>query len=1177
VSKQHSLVRHTSFSENFSMTATVNVVTTAGINAANSDLYRYLANVSAINFPTATDYVGVDSTDGFTLFVTGTGLTYNGIHLTGGTITGISITSGPTTILTETFSPGLSALAVDTAAAAYLTSGLTNHAALDLIFLPIPYQFTGNTGDDTFVGGSAADNLNGGAGDDTLTGLAGADTIDGGTNTAAGDTVNYAASAAGITVTLGLAGAQTTGIGGDAAGDLISNIENIIGSGFIDTLRGNDLNNNIYGGTGNDTIEGGAGADHMDGGAGINTLTYAHSVTGVSASLGNSFSLGDAAGDSIQFGTFQNLTGGSGGDLLFGDANANIIDGGAGNDTIEAGKGGADTLIGGTNAAAGDTLAFATSTAIVTVSLAIAAAQNTGVGLLTISGFENLTGSNQKDHLTGNSNANVLNSNSGVDWLEGGGGGDTLIGNNTAYAAYTGSAAAVTVNLQTGAASGGDAQGDILMQIGGLVGSKFADHLTGFSAVSGFFIGGAGGDFITGSSGVNDTSSYETSAAGVTVNLLTHTASGGDAQGDVLTGIEWLTGSNFNDVFTAGISAGFLYGGGGNDVLTGSANPDLIDGGTGNDTIEGGAGGDSLDGGTGINTLSYAHDITGVAVDLTAKTASGGDAQGDFGTNFASFQNLTGGSGGDTLTGTIGDNIILGGAGVDIIFSDDGNDTVEGGAGADDLNGGLGIDTASYASSAQGVSIDLLLKTFSGGDATGDFITGFENVTGSALADTLTGNGINNTLTGGGGNDKLDGGGGIDTMTGGDGNDIYVVDIAGDITTETNAAAAGGIDLVQSAVTRTLGLNLENLTLTGALAINGTGNALANVLTGNGLANTLTGLAGNDTLNGGAGIDTMTGGDGNDIYVVDIAGDITTETNAAAAGGIDLVQSAVTRTLGLNLEKLTLTGALAINGTGNALANVLTGNGLANTLTGLAGADTLDGKAGADKMIGGDGNDIYVVDVAGDITTETNAAAAGGIDLVQSAVTRTLGLNFENLTLTGALAINGTGNALANVLTGNGLANTLTGLTGNDTLYGGVGADVLDGGNGSDILNGGAGKDTLKGAETVAARDLFRFSAITDSAATLAGADVITGFDKGGLATDDKIDLSLIDANPLLAGNQAFTFLGSGAFTALAGEVRLTVVGADTYVHIDTNATAADEMVIKVTGVTGLTAVDFVL
>jgi Ca2+-binding RTX toxin-like protein len=159
-------------------------------------------------------------------------------------------------------------------------------------------------------------------------------------------------------------------------------------------------------------------------------------------------------------------------------------------------------------------------------------------------------------------------------------------------------------------------------------------------------------------------------------------------------------------------------------------------------------------------------------------------------------------------------------------------------------------------------------------------------------------------------------------------------------------------------VSYTLSANVENLILTGLEAINGTGNMLNNTLTGNSAANTLNGGAGDDSLDGGAGADTLIGGLGNDSYTVDNTGDVVTETSTLTTE-IDSVYSAISYTLGANVEKLILTGSAAINGTGNELANTLIGNEMNNTLNGGAGNDLLIGGAGQDILTGGAGNDIF--------------------------------------------------------------------------------------------------------------------------------------------------------------------------------------------------------------------------
>jgi Ca2+-binding RTX toxin-like protein len=286
----------------------------------------------------------------------------------------------------------------------------------------------------------------------------------------------------------------------------------------------------------------------------------------------------------------------------------------------------------------------------------------------------------------------------------------------------------------------------------------------------------------------------------------------------------------------------------------------------------------------------------------------------------------------------------------------------------------------------------------------------------------------------------------------------YVIDNALDTIVEL---AGGGSDTVEASITHALAANVENLTLTGATAINATGNDLGNLLTGNAAINTLSGGGGDDTLNGGAGSDRMAGGLGNDNYVVDSTSDIVTE---APGEGTDTVTASVTWTLGTNVENLTLIGSANLNGTGNDLDNVIVGNAGSNSLSGGAGNDLLDGGLGTDTMTGGTGNDIYRIDTTRDKVTESSGA---GIDRVESTVTWTLGSNFENLTLTGTTAINGTGNTLDNVLTGNAAANVLSGSSGNDTLDGGAGNDTLAGGSGADTYRFAAGK----GVDTVQEND----------------------------------------------------------------------------------------------------------
>ncbi|WP_300337528.1 putative Ig domain-containing protein [Accumulibacter sp.] len=432
---------------------------------------------------------------------------------------------------------------------------------------------------------------------------------------------------------------------------------------------------------------------------------------------------------------------------------------------------------------------------------------------------------------------------------------------------------------------------------------------------------------------------------------------------------------------------------------------------------------------------------------------------------------LNGTPGADVITGTGAADRIDALAADDWIFAGGGDDVIDGGAGADTMDGSSGNDRF-LVDSAGDVVVEAANEGVDEVVADIDYTlpANVERLLLTGAAIHGTGNVLDNTLTGNAADNLLDGGSGADTLIGGSGNDTYVVDDGGDVVTE---GAGAGVDLVQSSVSCTLAANVENLTLTSTSAVNATGNTLDNVLIGNGDAN---------TLSGGSGADTMLGGGGDDIYVVDNVGDVVTEQ---AGEGSDLVRSGISYTLMDNVENLTLTGAAPLDGTGNALDNVLTGNGAANTLIGGDGNDTLDGGSGADVLQGGLGADIYVIDSSSDVVVEN---ADEGVDLVSSSVSYTLGANLENLTLTGT-AVTGFGNALDNVLTGNSVANSLSGDAGNDTLAGGGGDDTLQGGLGNNtyLFGRGDGRDTIAAFPDASAGKLN----VLELAAGITSADVL--------------------------------------------------------------------------------------
>jgi len=640
----------------------------------------------------------------------------------------------------------------------------------------------------------------------------------------------------------------------------------------------------------------------------------------------------------------------------------------------------------------------------------------------------------------------------------------------------------------------------------------------------------------------------------------------GTAAGESLSSVD-----NYND--WGEVEGDQVYGLGGNDFIYGGFAPysyngeDALYGGDGDDviygsfgfgfeysftTIDGGAGDDTMYGGSGDN--SFFVDSAG---DVVIEGGNGEDYYGDavFATasfvlpDNVEFLILTGaglsgtGNGLDNiLSSDAGDQTLSGKDGYDLLYGGGGNDVLNGGAGDDLLDGGYGADTASYVDAAAAVFVDLGIVDPQNTVGAGiDTLIKIENLTGSAFADHLTGNQLGNRLSGGGGDDVLDGGAANDTLDGGAGFDTATYASAG-VAVRVNLTLAGA---------QTTGVGADTL----VSIENVIGSAFDDTLTGNQFANVLTGGDGNDVLNGGTGNDTLAGGDG-----------IDTASYANAAG-------AVRANLTLATAQSTISaGSDTLSGIEN-----LTGGAYDDQLTGDAGNNILIGNAGNDLLVGGAGDDTLNGGAGSDTANYANAAAGVTISLALTTAQNTGGAGTDTF-----LSIeNVTGSAYDDVITGSAQANVINGGNGNDTIDAGSSNDVVDGGYGNDTLEGAGGDDILignVGADTItggagadtltggAQADRFVYAALSDS--TLAASDRITD-----LAAGDILDLSAIDANSTLAGNQAF--VKAAAFTHVAGQFTLAYdAGTNTTTALfDTNGDANADMAILFTGdVTALTA-----
>ncbi len=304
-----------------------------------------------------------------------------------------------------------------------------------------------------------------------------------------------------------------------------------------------------------------------------------------------------------------------------------------------------------------------------------------------------------------------------------------------------------------------------------------------------------------------------------------------------------------------------------------------------------------------------------------------------------------------------------------------------------------------------------------------------------------------------------------------------------------------------------------------------TPSADADTLFGTGGADTIDALGGADTVNGKSDRDLLFGGTGNDLLFGE-GGDDT------LFGGDDA------DTLSGGGGKDSLDGGLG--------ADSLSGGEKTDILLGGFGDDTLDGGLGADTIDGGDGFDFWSFDGNSSVLVDLVANTTKGI------VGKDVLVSIEGV-------ITSIGN---DILIGNDSANAF------DTN---AGKDAINAGDGADTLNGGLDRDRLFGE---AGNDIFEFDDIADSGVGKKRRDTIGDFEGVGATVADKIDLATIDANTTVDNDQAFTFISTGVFTGVAGQLRVFQNGLDSVVAGDVNGDSVADFEILVVGTTAASFVD---
>ncbi len=959
----------------------------------------------------------------------------------------------------------------------------------------------GGAGNDKLLGGAGNDLLEGEAGDDSLIGGAGNDTINGGSGI---DTVDYSLEAGRLRVILGADDSSASATIGTSDTDILSSIENVIGTSYNDEITGNNKANSIDAGSGNDTLDGGvdsqidilngsagndtfilradSGVDIINGGVDSDTVDYSSLSSSDNLILtldsANSTIATITNGSLVYTDTIENIENiksGAGDDTLKGSDVDNIIISGSGNDILSGGKGD-DYIDGGYDT---DTIdyRYVTSGTGVSVNLTLNSASDMfvdtfkQVGNDQLYNIENVKGTAYADSIIGNGQNNILEGNSGNDFLDGKAGNDSLLGG----------------------------LGDDTLK------------------------GGTGDDILNGGDGI-DTADYSDVE---NEDLIIDLTSQGEKTISTLQG---------KDTF---ISIEGAIGGQGDDILIGTSGANTLVGEKGNDTIIGNgasSGTDYIDGGENDlgagDLVSFTYTNKNLKVDLSFNTGSNANVaqvSGDGNLIIKNIEDLLGGFGNDTLIGNDDKNTISGGTGNDTLVGKGGNDYLDGGVNEYShkftVNGTATVGN-NYTLQIGTILISFLATSANANDIIAGLLNAFETnndakkvaslikVTEGSTDTLYLYTSENVTNLNGLVDTSIEYSDTADYSSGG----RIVVDM--DASTDTSIIEKGLVSLEDGSIDTLVSIeniigsnyndtiygdtndNISNIfdgglgddTIYGGSGDDTIYGGLGNDLLDGGLGNDLLdGGSGSDTLKGGAGNDTLKGGAGNDTFV-----ETGLDGNDSIDGGdgIDTVDYSSV----LNSDSDLSTGGITVNlnqstatvivngGNDDTLKNIenIIGTQNNDTITASTTVNILNGEAGNDTFIQtNSGSSSDTIDGGADNDTVDYTALSTGIVLSlnsNSYVSVTSGSsvhqikNIENII----------GTTTDDTIFGDGLNNSLNGSSGNDTLRGGLGNDTIDGGADKDTLSyeninsslvinlqtgiaTGEGNDVIRNIETVIA------------------------------------------------------------------------------------------------------------